>query len=108
MVGHQDARYIPPRRERDKSPRRWRDRFAIRRLLLAGVAMVVVVLVAFMLIYGHASREVEYSDQQRACIAQRYTSFDAKKLIQCVDVCKACMSGNTVTCNTSCKLRGAS
>jgi hypothetical protein len=54
------------------------------------------------------SQEVEYTDQQRACIAHRYNSYDARKLDQCVDVCKACMNGNTVTCNTSCKLRGAS
>ena len=54
MAGHQDARYIPPRREQDRSPRRWQDRFAIRRLVLAAVVMVVVALVTFMLIYGHA------------------------------------------------------
>jgi hypothetical protein len=54
------------------------------------------------------SKEAEYSDQQRACIAKRYQDFDAKKLNQCVDVCKACMNGNNVTCNTSCKLNGAS
>jgi hypothetical protein len=54
------------------------------------------------------SQEMEYTEQQRACIAQRYTSYDARQLNQCVDVCKACMNGNTLTCNTSCKLRGAS
>ena len=54
------------------------------------------------------SQEMETTEQQRACIAQRYTSYDARQLNQCVDVCKACMRGNTVTCNTSCKLRGAS
>jgi hypothetical protein len=46
MAGHQDARYIPPRRERDRSPRRWRDRFAVW-LVLAAVVMVVVALLAF-------------------------------------------------------------
>jgi hypothetical protein len=51
---------------------------------------------------------MEYTEQQRSCIADRYASYDAKHLNQCVDVCKACMRGNTVTCNTSCKLRGAS
>jgi hypothetical protein len=50
---------------------------------------------------------VEYTDQQRACIARRYGYFDAKKLDQCVDVCKTCMTGNDITCYTSCKLRGA-
>jgi len=54
MAGHQDARYIPPRREQDRSPRGWQDRFAIRRRVLAAVVMVVVALVTFMLIYGHA------------------------------------------------------
>jgi hypothetical protein len=53
------------------------------------------------------SQEPEYTDQQRVCIAQRYKDFDPKKLIQCVDVCKACMNGTTATCNTSCKLKGA-
>jgi hypothetical protein len=47
-----DARYIPPRRWRDRTPRRWRDRFAIRRrLALATVVMVVVALIVFLLIY---------------------------------------------------------
>jgi hypothetical protein len=49
MAGHQDARYIPLPRERDRSPRRWRDRFAVW-LVLAAVVMVMVALVAFMLI----------------------------------------------------------
>ena len=54
------------------------------------------------------SQEAEYSNEQRACIAEHYTNYDASKLNQCVDVCKACLRGNTITCNTSCKLRGAS
>ncbi len=54
------------------------------------------------------SQEIETTPEQRVCIAGRYASYDAKKIDQCVDVCKACMKGNTVTCNTSCRLRGAS
>jgi hypothetical protein len=54
------------------------------------------------------SEEIETTPEQRVCIAGRYASYDAKKIDQCVDVCKACMKGNTVTCNTSCRLRGAS
>jgi hypothetical protein len=53
------------------------------------------------------SQEVEYTPEQRGCIAQHYASYDSKQISQCVDVCKACMRGNTVTCNTSCRLRGA-
>jgi hypothetical protein len=44
----------------------------------------------------------------RACIAQRYPTYDRKRIDQCVDICKACMNGNTITCNTSCRLNGAS
>jgi hypothetical protein len=54
------------------------------------------------------SQEVDYTNEQRACIAQRHANFDPKQLNQCVDACKTCMKGNAVTCNTSCKLRGAS
>jgi hypothetical protein len=67
-----------------------------------------VLLMAIASSLGSCSQEPEYSDQQRACIAQHYKEFDARKLSQCVDVCKACMNGNNVTCNTSCKLKGAS
>jgi hypothetical protein len=68
----------------------------------------LIVLVAMAIGLASCSQEVEYTDQQRACISQRYKEFDARKLSQCVDVCKACMNGNNVTCNTSCKLKGSS
>ena len=54
------------------------------------------------------SQEMEYTPEQRSCIAQRYAAYDAKQIKQCVDVCRMCMKGNVVTCNTSCRLRGAS
>jgi len=69
-------------------------------------SLILLVVVAASL--AACSQETEYTDQQRACIAGRYADFDARKLSQCVDVCKACMNGNNVTCNTSCKLKGAS
>jgi hypothetical protein len=47
-----EARYIPPRRWRDRRPRRWRDSFAFRRL--APAIVVVVALIALVLIYRRA------------------------------------------------------
>jgi hypothetical protein len=67
-----------------------------------------VLLMAMAASLGACSKEPEYSDQQHACIAQHYKEFDARNLSQCVEVCRACMNGNNVTCNTSCKLKGAS
>jgi hypothetical protein len=54
------------------------------------------------------SKEPEYTGQQRACIVQRHFNYDRRRIDECVDICKACMNGNTITCNTSCRLRGAS
>jgi hypothetical protein len=68
----------------------------------------LIILVAAAIGLASCSQEVAYTDQQRVCIAQRYKNYDARQLSQCVDVCKACMNGNNVTCNTSCKLKGAS
>ena len=55
-----------------------------------------------------SQEQAGYTEQERVCIAQRYTDYDAKRLSQCVDVCKACLKGTVATCNTSCKLKGAS
>ncbi len=71
----------------------------LRRLL--SLTLLAVALAA-------CSQEIEYTPEQRSCIAQHYASYDAKQIKQCVDVCRACMKGNVVTCNTSCRLRGAS
>lgn len=68
----------------------------------------LIPLTALALGLASCSQEVKYTDQQRACIAQHYTNYDARQLSQCVDVCRVCMKGNVVTCNTSCRLRGAS
>jgi hypothetical protein len=64
-------------------------------------------LIATAIGVGTCSQEPDYTAQQRACIVQHYSSYDAKKLSQCVDICISCMKGNVVTCNTSCKLKGA-
>jgi len=68
---------------------------------LVGLGLLAVGLSA-------CSQEIDYTPEQRSCISQRYSSYDPKQLNQCVDVCRLCMKGNTVTCNTSCRLRGAS
>ena len=67
-----------------------------------------IVLAAAALGLASCWEEAPHTEQQRACIAQRYSDYDARQLSQCVDVCKACMKGNNVTCNTSCRLKGAS
>jgi hypothetical protein len=65
------------------------------------------VLLAVALAEPSCSKEAEYTNEQRACIAQHYEKYDPKDLKQCVAVCKDCMNGTTTTCTTSCTLRGA-
>jgi hypothetical protein len=64
-------------------------------------------LVLPVMFLAGCSKEPEYTDQQRVCIAKLYSSYDAKQMNQCVNVCKSCMGGSTVTCTTSCDLKGA-
>lgn len=66
------------------------------------------VVIAAAIVVASCSKEPEYTDTQRACIAQHYGKYDPTNLNQCVDICKACMKGTTTTCTTSCKLKGAS
>jgi hypothetical protein len=54
-----------------------------------------------------ACQEPDYTPEQQLCIASHYAAYDPKQLNQCVDVCRVCMKGNVLTCNTSCRLRGA-
>ena len=68
----------------------------------------LVCLIALAAGLSACSQNVDYTPEQRMCIAQRYAAYDARQINQCVDVCRVCMKGNTVTCNTSCRLRGAS
>ena len=72
---------------------------------LAARSAVLVLLAAGL---SACSQEIDYTPEQRSCIAQHYSAYDAKQINQCVDVCRICMKGNVVTCNTSCRLRGAS
>jgi hypothetical protein len=53
------------------------------------------------------TNEPEYSDQQRACVAKLYSSYDPRHMSQCVNVCKPRMGRSTVTCTASCNLKGA-
>ena len=68
----------------------------------------LVCLAVLAILTAACSQEPEYTPEQRACIFQHYPAYERRQLSQCVDVCRLCMKGNTVTCNTSCRLRGAS
>lgn len=77
-----------------------------RSLRLRGTLCTLGALTAVVTMMASCSKEPEYTDRQRACIAGRYSKYDATKFDQCVDVCEQCLAGTTTTCTTSCKLKG--
>ena len=69
----------------------------------------VTALTALAVVLASCSKEQnEYTEKERQCIAQRFNDYNPKQLGQCVDVCAACLKGTVATCNTSCKMKGAS
>jgi hypothetical protein len=69
--------------------------------------LLCLMAMALGLSLAACSQEPDYTPEQRLCIASHYAAYDPKLLNECVDVCRICMKGNVVTCNTSCRLRGA-
>jgi hypothetical protein len=68
---------------------------------------LIVATTASLCVASCSQEQTGYTDEQRQCISQHYSSYDARKFDQCVDVCKICMRGTITTCTTSCKLKGA-
>ena len=69
---------------------------------------LTVVILSFVL-FGIelCSQESVQNDAEKTCALELHPNYDVTHLDQCMDVCKSCRSGNTVTCSTSCKLKGA-
>ncbi len=68
------------------------------------LAMLMVVL-AFGL--AACDSETETSDAVKQCTTGATGSPRPREFDQCVRACKVCENGNTLTCSTSCRLRGA-
>lgn len=67
----------------------------------------VGILGSIALASSACSKGDDLTEQQRLCLMQQFPQYDARQLEQCVSACKACRNGNTATCTTSCKLKGA-
>lgn len=69
---------------------------------MRGLAIVVL---AFMT--AACNQEQDVTGSTPVCAMRTYTSFNPRDINQCVAACKSCDHGNTVTCTTSCTLKGA-
>lgn len=69
--------------------------------------LIVIQLALAMIAVAACTPEAAEPDGERACAAKLYPKYEVTRLDQCMAVCKSCRGGNTVTCSTSCKLKGA-
>lgn len=66
---------------------------------------LAVIFLGFML--TACGPEQDVTGSTATCPARSYSTFDPKDINQCVNACKSCDRGTTVTCTTSCTLKGA-
>ncbi|MFT4119791.1 hypothetical protein [Bradyrhizobium sp.] len=69
--------------------------------------MRLLSVVLFALTLAACNQEQDITGSTATCPMRTYSTFNARDMNQCVSACKACDHGNTVTCTTSCTLKGA-
>jgi len=69
--------------------------------------MRVLVLLVLAFTFAACNQEQDITGSTAVCPMRSYTSYNPRDMNQCVAACKACDHGNTVTCTTSCTLKGA-
>ncbi|MCK1336235.1 nitrous oxide reductase accessory protein NosL [Bradyrhizobium sp. LM6.10] len=67
--------------------------------------LLAVMILALMT--AACNQEQDITGSTPVCAMRNYTSYNSRDMNQCVAACKACDHGNTVTCSTSCTLKGA-
>ena len=70
--------------------------------------LVISLLATASLVIAACTPEAAKKDDEQICASKLYPNYDVSRLDQCMAVCKACRGGTTVTCSTSCKLKGSS
>jgi hypothetical protein len=67
----------------------------------------VLITAAFVMVSCSPEEEATGSIRNKCAADLLYHSYNPKVRDQCVPVCIKCDHGNTVTCSTSCMLKGA-
>lgn len=63
--------------------------------------------IALALACGACNGEEDVTGSTNRCANELFKSYNPRVLEQCVAACKQCERGTTVTCTTSCTLKGA-
>ena len=68
--------------------------------------MRLIAVILFALLTAACNPEQDVTGSTPVCALRNY-SYNPRDMNQCVAACKSCDHGNTVTCTTSCTLKGA-
>lgn len=69
--------------------------------------MRLLAVIIFALMTAACNQEQDITGSTPVCAMRNYSSYNPRDMNQCVAACKACDHGTTVTCTTSCTLKGA-
>lgn len=69
--------------------------------------MRLVAVITIALLVSACDREQDITGTTPPVCPQRSYSYNPRNMNQCVNACKSCDRGTTVTCTTSCSLKGA-
>ena len=67
----------------------------------------ILVILALMITTGCQQETDVTGSTSNTCASGLFPAYNPKNLNQCLAVCSKCGRGTTITCSTSCKLRGA-
>ncbi len=71
------------------------------------VAKISVVGVFALGALGGCSPDPDTTGAISSCVRDLFPTYNPKIMDQCVNACKKCDRGTTITCTTSCTLKGA-
>ncbi|BBZ95484.1 hypothetical protein AB7M42_005093 [Bradyrhizobium diazoefficiens] len=83
----------------------WECRDSLQCSVYNPMRLLAVLILALMA--AACNQEQDITGSTAACPVRNYSSYNPRDMNQCVAACKACDHGNTVTCTTSCTLKGA-
>ncbi|MBR0814827.1 MULTISPECIES: hypothetical protein [Bradyrhizobium] len=69
--------------------------------------MRLVAVIIFALMMASCNQDQDITGSTSACPMRNYSSYNPRDMNQCVNACRSCDRGTTVTCTTSCTLKGA-
>ncbi len=69
--------------------------------------MRLLAVIIFALMTAACNQDQDVTGSTPVCQLRNFSSYNPRDMNQCVNACKSCDHGNTVTCTTSCTLKGA-